>query len=231
LPSRLATARHPCAHFLHLGKTGGTVVKAALAPVAAAGPYNLFLHPHHVTLSDVPPGDKFFFAVRDPIDRFVSGFYGRKRRDRPRYDIRWTRGERIAFSRFATPGELAEALSSIDGRRRTRAERAMREISHVKDSYWKWFGDERSLLARQNDLLMILFQSDLEADFDRLVRSLGLGGHIVLATDHVSAHRTPVTADRSLSAVATRSLERWYARDYEFLALCRDLRRRLMTTS
>src|SRR5690242_20312382 len=102
---RLAARSLPTAHFLHVGKTGGTAVREALAPYAEAGRFHLIFHPHRVTLHDVPEDDGFVFIVRDPLGRYVSGFYSRKREGRPYYDRPWNDAERAAFERFETPND------------------------------------------------------------------------------------------------------------------------------
>ena len=68
-------------HLLHIGKTGGTAVKAAVRQSDANG--SLLIHPHEVTLRDIAPGDDVIFFVRNPVDRFVSGFFSRKRQGQP----------------------------------------------------------------------------------------------------------------------------------------------------
>ena len=70
-------------HFLHIRKTGGTAVKHALKSHLRTRRYLIFLHKHNVKLKDVPVGDKVFFFLRDPVSRFVSGFYSKQRRGRP----------------------------------------------------------------------------------------------------------------------------------------------------
>ena len=49
---------------------------------------------------------KAVFALRDPLTRFISGFYSGLRKGAPRYDIGWSKGEKRAFSWFSTPQEL-----------------------------------------------------------------------------------------------------------------------------
>ena len=78
--SGIVTPRERPLHFLHIGKTGGTAVKHALKPVAAAG--HLMLHGHDVRLHDVAPGEQVFFFLRDPLSCFVSAFYSRQREGR-----------------------------------------------------------------------------------------------------------------------------------------------------
>jgi len=207
----------------HLGKTGGTALKQALLEHREASRYRLLPHGHDVTLAHVPVGEPFMFIVRDPISRFVSGFNGRLREDRPRYHYPWKEEERIAFGIFSTPDQLATALSSADDAKRRQAEAAMRGIGHINTSYWYWFVDEGTLRARADDLFFIAFQDRLGQDFELLKRKLGLPADARLPADGTAAHRTPAGFDGHLSDVARTNLERWYADDFAFVELCHEL--------
>jgi hypothetical protein len=140
-------------HFLHIGKTGGTAIKDALSPIAEE--YHLFLHPHEVRLRDIPPGEQFFFFVRDPLTRFTTGFYSRMRRGMPRYNREWSAAEKDAFSNFQTANDLAEALSSPDRKRVKQAKAALRGIQHVRNGYRDWIVGEQELRKRADSLLMV----------------------------------------------------------------------------
>jgi hypothetical protein len=223
LGGALWSTRLPRAHFLHIGKTAGSAVRSALLPHRAAGAYKVTFHPHNVTLRDIPATDAFFFIVRDPIARYVSGFYGRQRQGKPRYDHPWSEFEREVFTRFGSANDLGEALGSPDPAIRAFAERAMRHIGHVRRSYWDWFVDEPTFRARADRILFIGFQETLAEDFPALLEALGLDPRIGLPTDDVKAHRSPDSADRHLSAEARAALRDWYAADYEFVAICREL--------
>lgn len=207
--------------FLHVGKTGGTAVKAALKPHVDDASFAIDLRRHETTMMDLPPGTAFFFAVRDPVERFVSGFGSRQRHGAPRLNVPWTPDEDAAFSRFTTANELAEAIGTPE------ADDAMRSIDHVRWSYWRWFRDEDAFLAREPDIFCILRQYDLARDFERLTARLGLTGKATLPTDDVKAHRNPPHLDRHLSELAIANLTKWYARDYDFLRLCDDVHARL----
>jgi hypothetical protein len=212
------------AHFLHIPKTAGTAIKDVLHPLRTDGRYEIVLHRHRDLLSDIPRGDRFFFCVRDPIERFVSRFYSRQREGRPRYHVPWRPAEVEAFGRFTTPNELGEAIGSDDAGHREAAEAAMNGIRHLRDSYWRWFDSERTLRSRREDLLFVAFQDRLTEDFEELLRRLGLQGRGTLPVDDVRAHRNPTSLDRRLSETAVNNLRACYARDYDFIALCRQLR-------
>ena len=90
-------SRKPAAHFLHIGKTGGTAIIDVLRQYAQASPYFVYHHPHYVRLIDIPKGEKVFFFLRDPITRFVSGFYSRQRQGKPRHNLPWSVDEEIVL--------------------------------------------------------------------------------------------------------------------------------------
>ena len=213
----------PRLHFLHLGKTAGSAVKYAIESYPNPHKrYVIYLHPHETTLRNVPQGERFFFFLRDPISRFISGFYSRQRQGRPRYFLRWTPAEEAAFARFSTPNALAAGLSSADVNEKAQAELAMRNILHVKDSYWNWFESHDYFSSRLPDLFFVGFQEQLSTDFEVLKAKLGLPD-LVLPRDEVHAHRNPAHLDKSLDETAVANLQAWYAADFEFVDKCRNL--------
>jgi hypothetical protein len=216
-----ATKNEPI-HLFHIGKTGGTALKQALLDYASPR-FTVLLHGHGVTLADVPVGEKFMFVIRDPLSRFVSGFNGRLREDRPRYHYPWKEGERVAFGVFDTPDALGTALGSEDPELRGRAEQAMRDIGHVNTPYSFWLGDEAAFRARLPDLFFIAFQDRLADDFELLKRKLSLPEDARLPDDATVAHRTPESFSQELGDEARANLERWYAADLDFVRLCREL--------
>lgn len=163
------------------------------------------------------------FFLRDPIKRFISGFYSRQRQGQPRYVSPWSAGEQIAYQHFSTVNQIATALSSGDPQEKSRAESAMRTIQHVGDSYWRWFESEEYLRSRLADVWFVGFQESLEHDFDMLARKLDLPADVKLPTDDVLAFRSPSHHDKTLDAAAARNLLQWYKNDYRFIELCRRI--------
>jgi hypothetical protein len=214
-------------HLLHIGKTGGTAVKCALNGHEHAGAYELVLHEHNFGMTQTPLGEKVVFMVRDPLSRFVSGFYGRQRQDQPRHHAPWTPGEAVAFQRFSTPNELALALSSDDEPRRAEAVEAMQSINHIRSPHWAWFKNESYFLSRSSDIVFIGFQETLDEDFMLLKQVLGLPEEIRLPQDEVAAHKNPAHLDKHLDEEAVRNLKIWYGSDYRFLSLCKEIAARI----
>ena len=165
------------------------------------------------------------FLVRDPVERFISGFNSRLRQGKPRYDTPWDDAERVAFAAFTSPDQLVHALALDDADERASAERAMRSIRHVKTSYWDWFENEAYLRSRLDDLLLIGRTERLADDFERLREALTLPDDVQLPDDAVGSHRSPRTGEPSLEPDAVETLRRWYARDYDFIELCDEIER------
>jgi hypothetical protein len=209
-------------HFIHIRKTGGSAIKFAIRsagrPPTPYGP--LRLHKHQYTLRQVPPGDLAFFFLRDPISRFVSGFYSRLRKGQPRLYVEWTPAEQEAFTTYATPQHLAEDLA--DGRRTAR--KAMNSIGHVRHRYEYWLGEPRRLAKKLDQILFIGRQETLGDDWLRLRSLLDLPPDLDLPTDPVIAHRGLEGEDRTLSERQASAIKRWYRSDYRILEFCDEVR-------
>ena len=212
-------------HFFHIGKTGGSSVKYALklknAPLIN-NEYIIFGHSHTFTLKDTYPGEKIFFFVRDPIDRFISGFYSRKRKGAPRIYVEWSPEEKQAFETFDTPNELAVSLSSVNEDLREKAIKAMNSIGHVRTSLWNWFINDDNFNRRLNDIIFVGTQKNLNKDFERLKKLLYLSDEYILPKDNIKAHKNPDDVDKDLSDKAYKNLKDWYSEDYRFLNLLHD---------
>jgi hypothetical protein len=202
-------------HFLHIGKTGGTALKEALKE----GAPDVVEHPHKTKLCDIPDGDKAFFFIREPCSRFVSGFYSRQRCGRPRRDVPWSKGERIAFEAYPTANSLAESLYTND---HEKAAAAMRSIIHVRSSIYDWIISDKYIRSRSADIILIGLQEQLGQDFQHL-KDLGVVSlSASLPTDDIGTHRNPDNLDVSLSSRALENLRRWYKRDLRFYELVRS---------
>ncbi|MGC1310039.1 MAG: sulfotransferase family 2 domain-containing protein [Phormidesmis sp.] len=210
-------------HFLHIGKTGGTAFREAAKNHLVTKKYNIHLHGHNYSLRDVPVGEKAFFFLRDPIDRYVSGFYSRQRKGRY-HNNPWRPDEEVSFKKFESPQALALALASKDEKQYLSAKYAMESIGHVKSSYWDWFENESYFMSRLPDIFYIGFQETLNQDFECLKQRLQLPEPVELPKDPVKANRSS-KAKRAveLSDIERQALQEWYADDYAFFNLCKQL--------
>jgi hypothetical protein len=176
------------------------------------------VHWHLITLADVPPGERAACILRNPIDRFVSGFNSRLRQGAPRYDRPWSPGEAAAFERFGTPSALAEALAADD----PAAREAMRDIRELSRPQTDWL-PLAALSDRLQDLLWIGFTETLTADFERLKMRLSLPAEVQLPDDDVAAHRTPAGYSTTLGARGHAVLAEIFADDYRLIDRAREI--------
>jgi hypothetical protein len=215
-PSGTAGAGAGPIHVLHVGKTGGTALKAALAPFAAQGKF--VLHGHTTRCCDCPAGSLIFFAVRHPVDRFVSAFNSRLRRGRPRFDYPRSLRQAIVFSLFRSPCALAEGLGSRNPLVRLAAGLSMRSLGHLRRRLAYWIGDLGEI--ERNPRLIIGTLETLDSDLRRLLAIAGIEEEAELPTDPVEAHVTPPEFDRSLSAKAVQNLTSYFRSDIALYEAC-----------
>jgi hypothetical protein len=212
--------------FIHVSKAGGSALRYAIREARKQksgkletewGP--IWGHNHQFRLSDLEEGDVAVFALRDPVSRFMSGFYSRLRQGLPRYYVRWTSAERQAFEWFPTPQELADALGERWGTKRGRARFAMKSIRHLNRPMTFWTGKPSYLERNLDRVLYVARQETLSEDWERLKELLDLPRGLALTKDEVIAHKTEYVGDRTLSEKGTAAVRAWYADDYKLLAI------------
>lgn len=193
-------------------------MRHALTPYLTSVPdLEIVVHQHDTTLAEVSPGEKAIFALRDPVDRFVSGFNSRRRQGRPVHNVDWTPAEASAFGDFWTPNVLAEALSAPDDKERARAISAMQDIRHVNTSYADWLVSVDYVRVRRPHILWVGLTQRLSEDFAELLQLLGLPPDCKLPDDPRMAHRRLETDPTWLSERAVNNIQKWYAGDYAFM--------------
>lgn len=220
-------------HFLHIGKTGGTALRSTFKafldePIEShcftTQTHAVYFHGHEAVLRDIPEGEKVFFFLRDPISRFISGFYEIRKRELPQYQKSLNaeeKAEQEVFQLFPNANDLALGLSSSDQSIRTAAIDGMNTIGHLC-SYMKWFDSSDYFLSRFSDVLFIGFQETLDNDFILLQKVLNLPSSAKLPDNNSKANKMPTQYSRNLDSVAIQNLMQWYEQDYLFLSLCRE---------
>lgn len=207
-------------HFLHIGKAAGTQIgRLAKTINASQSAWQIIKHPHRTDLKDLPRKEAFFFSVRDPISRFKSGFYSRKRKGQPRIFVEWTYHERLAFEAFDHANDLAEALFE-DGPRGQQAMAAILSINHTGKDQGDWFY-RRGFFLDQERLKGIIRQEHFDADWALFCRRIGVTAPAPEA-DPTRQHRNDYTDIPPLSDLARANLARWYVQDIEFYRRCAD---------
>jgi len=221
-------------HFIHIGKTGGSSAKIQLSTalesvnltMQSAG---LRVNQHLVTLGDQPQGCYTFF-LRDPVERWVSGFLSRARQGCPSHCSLQSREERVMFHNFPTPNALAEEFYSGTGT----AFKANRLSIHIRESIAFYLSPPTSstmatrrnrLRAFEANLKQILFVGSIENldnDLDTLLKILGVP--VKTKRLHIHRHSNPSQLDQlaRLSNKGRCMLERKLALDYELIDQLRE---------
>jgi hypothetical protein len=209
-------------HLIHIGKTGGTAIKHALAEAPRPRGLDLVLHGHDIALDAIDPAEPVIFSLREPVSRFTSAFYSRQRCGRPRYFFPWSELEQCVFSAFPTPEALALALADPGAEHHALAREALEGIRHFRRLN-RWLIGEEFLLARRSQILFVAFQESLSRDFETLRRLLDLPSSVVLPTGEVEAHRNPPGLRKEIAPAGLAALRHWYAEDARLIATCRQL--------
>lgn len=205
--------------LLHISKTGGTALGETLEPFAG----KVRKRGHRFTLARVPRDHKVHFVVREPVERFVSGFNSRLRKGLPRHDRPWSPAEEVAFSRFSTPNALAEALSG-PAEDRLAAREAMSNIVHTSLRLTDTLGSLDEFESRRGQVAWIGHMPTLDSDFEMLKAHLHLPAETRLPSDPVRSHVTPQGYSTTLSEIGRANLRAWYKDDFPVYEAC--LRRR-----
>jgi len=198
-------------HLLSAGATGGTELLQVLSG-AQLPAHRVLMLARNRSATRLPKGDQILLTVRDPIERFLNGFDDRHQKRGPNNTrLAWTSEESAAFLDFPSADALAQALSSENPRERANAERAMRNIGVISESYWDWFEQPAMLERRMGDVLHVVAYEQIANDFGQLRRLLQLESTIAMPTlSHLEGYE--------LSDVALHNLRQWYEPEYRFLA-------------
>lgn len=209
-------------HFLHIGKNAGNQI-LHLCRQLEKFDFEFIKENHRTKKYDLPKNSKYFFSIRDPITRFVSGFYSRKRKGMPKYYSEWSPDEKFAFSQFDHANDLAESLLREDDIGE-KALVAANSISHIAMHQVDWFTKSSNLI--QDPPLAIIRVEKFNYDFNRFLKKLGIDKCIEdlnISDDPTIAHKNNYTKIPNLSQLAIKNLKIWYARDIIFYNYCSNL--------
>jgi hypothetical protein len=200
--------------FLHISKTAGTQIMHIIKQLKKLK-INIIRHDHWVKLSDLPTNTKYFFSIRNPATRFVSGFYFRKRKKNH------SQHEKITFKHFEHANDLAENLFT-EGRIGVSARNAIQSIKHNAMLQVDWF--QRYSYFELRPPITIIRQEHFNTDMQRLLELLNINLEIssLLSNDSDVTHKNEYKDLPRLSEKALKNLERWYLQDYMFYEMCEN---------
>ncbi|WP_417241148.1 MULTISPECIES: sulfotransferase family 2 domain-containing protein [Pseudomonadota] len=210
-------------HFLHIGKNAGSQIgKISRELNSVSVDKKIIVHGHDTRLKDLPLNEDYFFSIRNPIKRFVSGFYSRKRKGQPYHNSEWSEFDKIAFSEFEHANDLAESLFA-QGRIGMSAWAAMKSIRHTSQHQADWFCCAGNFL-KVRPPVWIIRQENFDSDINTFMERAGfLPSDRLMATnstDSTFAHRNDYSEIPQLSELAIRNLKLWYAPDFVFYDIC-----------
>lgn len=211
-------------HFLHIGKCAGTQIAEISRDLNKdyASP-RIIIHGHDVPLRDIPKQSRYFFSIRNPLSRFKSAFYSRKRKGRPRYNVEWTRRERAAFEEFPHATDLAESLFE-EGSRGSAAWAAMKSISHTAQNQSDWFCQCGNFLDARPPV-WIIRQERFDEDLIRFIAKAGftLSDEVLQGfVGRTKAHANDYGDAPQLTERAIAKLNLLYSQDFELYRACVD---------
>lgn len=209
-------------HFLHIGKCAGTQIMHLARQInELTNKGKIVKHNHDFFLINLDIHQKYFFSIRNPISRFLSGFYSRKRKGQPRLYSEWSIYEERAFSNFEHANDLAESLF-IDGIYGMKAFAAMKAIRHTAQNQSDWVYCVGEFLEIHPPIWIIRTECFLE-DFSTFLQKIGYGielHDLEIAKDPITSHANDYKGVPDLSEKAIKNLKEWYIQDFEFYKLC-----------
>ena len=199
--------------FLHISKTAGTQIMHVIKQLKKYK-VNIKRHEHWVKLSDLPINTRYFFSIRNPAARFVSGFYFRKAK-KNNHSLH----EKITFKRYENANDIAEDLFA-EGKKGNSARNAIKSINHSAINQIDWF--TRYSYFELQPPITIIRQEYFEKDMQRLLSLLNVDTKIsnLITKDESITHKNSYNQIPPLSEKAMANLQRWYIQDYMFYEMC-----------
>jgi hypothetical protein len=207
--------------FLHIGKNAGTQITHLARQIEESVGLKIVNCGHETKLYMLPEDARYFFSIRNPVSRYKSGFYSRKRKGQPRIYNEWTEHEHLAFSTFEHANDLAESLFRNDKQGRE-ATQAIGSISHTSRHQIDWF-QRTGQFFTLNPPLWIIRQEYFDDDFSELLNKSNIAlsySDLKVSEDAMTTHKNDYTEVPKFSDLAITNLKRWYARDFVFYELC-----------
>jgi len=212
--------------LLHIGKTGGSFLRSILRHNEGRGRADLRLLPHQGNAKSSAKRHgadrRLALVIRDPEERFLSGFYSRLRQGRPTYDFPWSAEEAAAYSWFAEADDLARALDGPDERMKSAARFAMASIEHLSLNYAYYFESRAGFEAERDRIAMCIDLPRLTERLDEVMARLGFDDYQMPHTPRL--HASPVPHP-PLSEEGRAALRAYWAEEWEIYGAALEVAR------
>jgi hypothetical protein len=206
--------------FIHIGKTAGSYINFLVKQLRRKK-VNIKRIDHQFTIKDLNKNQKYFFSIRNPIERFVSAFNSRKLKGQPRNYVEWSSDEEIAFNKFETANDLAESLN-VNHPKFNEALLAIESIQHTAMHQIDYI--KCCKVFNINPPICIIRQEFFESDFNLLLKIINLNLTIddFQCGNNIDKHKNTSMLDKKLTKAAINNLNKWYYRDLCFYNFCNE---------
>lgn len=207
-------------YFINVGRTGLHAVRSAMEESHERN-YRPIFYNLDRRLADVPEEQKIALIYRDPIARFVSGFYSRKLKGGPNFEVRWDSREEAVFTKFMTPSELLEAVDSSYKADRYLAIMALREVSHLRNSLCWYFRSPDNINARLNEFVFLQNFDELGTSIKTFNKAFNCEVDLAMILDE---ERAVMNGAQQLSSKAKAVFQRLFPHEYEIYGFLEYIR-------
>ena len=204
--------------FLHIGKTGGTFIKDNLKFIDKKHQIRILPHSESILKNDKY---QYIFFVRNPTDRFISAFWSRYRKGKPRYYSEWNKKEKEVFEFFKTPNDLAEAIYSSENIKKEKAKIALENISHLNMDLAFYLKDIKNIESCLNNIYYVGRQETINDDLNKIIDKLGYDIEVrkKIKYDEITKHKTSEQF-KNLSKISNKgivNIKKYYSKDFEII--------------
>lgn len=177
--------------YIHIGRTAGTAFRLSISSNPTLS-QKVNYNKHNITLPDLSPKSKIIFCVRDPVDRFVSGFYQRKNKLKRHISENqvssWCKKEVAALDSYQDINHLLKELFSTDKIIRKNCLKKITNIMHIGryGSYWYWFKENDFITLNKSRFYSVLLHEKFEESMMRLIKKLGVDSLDIVKSRSIS---------------------------------------------
>lgn len=181
--------------FFHISKCAGTALRDVFNEINKNSNINILRFGHAVKSKHVnfSKKNRYVVNIREPLDRFLSAFYDRKRsKNLVNVD------EIDCFKNFPDANKLAETLSANNFELRNKAIYAMKKIELVNHHYSHWFDLN---FIENNEPFFIFEQENIEEDFKRFCEKINYNKNINLkiVNKNETFPEKPILTEKSIN--------------------------------
>ena len=206
-------------YFLHIGKTGGTLLKSIFANQENnQNNFRIIGLKEIMKLYHLNPKQKYIFSIRNPIDRYMSGFMSRKNKS-DLYSKEYYSIESFGFFLYQNLNTLAEELYSKNLIKFLKARIAIRCIPIINENIFSWFS---VIDLKKRPPLFIFETSNIEQDWKNFCSIFNFNKNDIIKYSHM--RNKTIGKKTKLSNLALNNIKKYYKKDFEIYEYCLEFK-------